>query len=139
VNIEFVAGFAAISDDPKKSIGFYRDTLGLPLEKVEGDYFATGVLGGVKHFGVWPLKDAAKSCFGKDTWPEDIPIPTSTIEYELSDPKAVDDAVEEMKSTGCIFIHEARVEPWGQTVARLLSPEGILVGLSYAPWFHDEQ
>ena len=28
------------------------------------------------------------------------------------------------------FIHEARLEPWGQTVARFMSPEGLLIGLS---------
>jgi hypothetical protein len=26
---------------------------------------------------------------------------------------------------------------WGQTVARLLSHEGSIVGVSYAPWLHD--
>jgi hypothetical protein len=26
-----------------------------------------------------------------------------------------------------------RTEPWGQTVARLLSPEGLIVDVSYAP------
>jgi hypothetical protein len=29
------------------------------------------------------------------------------------------------------------LEPWGQTVARFISPEGVLVGLSYAPWLHE--
>jgi len=27
-----------------------------------------------------------------------------------------------------------KVEPWGQTVTRMLSPEGLLVGLNYTPW-----
>jgi hypothetical protein len=45
-------------------------------------------------------------------------------------------AVEELKRNGQKFLHEARQEPWGQTVARFLSPEGLLVGLSYAPWLH---
>src|SRR5690606_24918512 len=40
-------------------------------------------------------------------------------------------AVEEMKNRGFSFVHEARLEPWGQTVARFVSPEGLLVGLSY--------
>ena len=30
------------------------------------------------------------------------------------------------------------VEPWGQTTARLLSPEGMLVGLSYFEELHDD-
>ena len=27
-----------------------------------------------------------------------------------------------------------RMEPWGQTVTRLLSPEGLLTGLTITPW-----
>ncbi len=42
-----------------------------------------------------------------------------------------------MKAKGQAFIHEARTEAWGQTVARFMSPEGVLIGLSYAPWLHD--
>jgi hypothetical protein len=34
------------------------------------------------------------------------------------------------------MLHEARLEPWGQTVARLLSPEHLVVGISYAPALH---
>ena len=36
------------------------------------------------------------------------------------------------------FVHEARTEPWGQTLARFISPEGLLIGLSYAPWLHQD-
>ena len=43
-----------------------------------------------------------------------------------------------MKAGGQVFIHESRTEPWGQTLARFMSPENILVGLSYAPWLHDQ-
>jgi hypothetical protein len=31
-----------------------------------------------------------------------------------------------------------RREPWGQMVARLQSPEGAIVGISYTPVLHDE-
>ncbi|TIL50823.1 MAG: glyoxalase, partial [Mesorhizobium sp.] len=31
----------------------------------------------------------------------------------------------------------ARTEPWGQTVARVLTIEGAIVGRSYAPWMHE--
>ena len=30
----------------------------------------------------------------------------------------------------------ARTEPWGQTVARLQSSEGAIIGISYAPSMH---
>lgn len=39
-------------------------------------------------------------------------------------------------STGYELLHAAREEPWGQTVARLQSPEGAIVGISYVPSLH---
>jgi hypothetical protein len=27
-----------------------------------------------------------------------------------------------------------RKEPWGQVVSRFLSPEGLLVGVTFTPW-----
>jgi hypothetical protein len=30
------------------------------------------------------------------------------------------------------LLHDARTEPWGQTVARLQSSEGAIIGVSYA-------
>ncbi len=133
-----IAGFAAITKDPSASASLYRDTLGLPLES-HGDYLFMDKFPGAFHFGVWPLKMAALSCFGTERWPSDIPEPSSTIEFELEDASAVSEAVLEMKQKGYHFIHEARTEPWGQTVARFQSPEGVLTGLSYAPWLHEKQ
>ena len=46
-------------------------------------------------------------------------------------------AAEELRSQGFSLLHLAREEPWGQTVARLLSIEGSIVGISYAPSLHD--
>jgi len=80
---------------------------------------------------------AAQSCFGQNEWPGHITEPTVTIEFELRDVAVVEAAVQEMKEKGQEFIHEARLEPWGQTVARFISPECVLVGLSYAPWLHE--
>lgn len=137
MDIVFVAGFAPISPDPQAAASFYRDTLGLPLETVSGDYVAMDGFDGVKHLGVWPLAAAADSCFGQPTWPDDIPIPQGTIEFELADADAVAAAVDELEAAGHRFIHGVRTEPWGQTIARLLGPEGLLVGLCFTPWLHD--
>lgn len=137
MKIVCVAGMAPITRDADASITLYRDTLGLPLEGEE-DYLSVNNFEGVKHFGVWPLHMAAQSCFGKDRWPNDIPEPHATIEFELSDVESVQAAVEEMKMKGQNFVHEARLEPWGQTLARFISPEGLLIGLSYAPWLHEK-
>jgi catechol 2,3-dioxygenase-like lactoylglutathione lyase family enzyme len=136
MKIECIAGFATITKEPAASASLYKDTLGLPLER-QGDYLFVDKFDGANHFGVWPLSLAAQSCFGQEEWPGDVTEPTATIEFELSDIAAVGSAVNEMKEKGYEFVHEARVEPWGQTVARFISPEGVLVGLSYAPWLHE--
>ena len=136
MKIESIAGFAVITKDPKSSKSLYSDAMKLPLKKKD-DYLSMDRFEGANHFGVWPLAMAAQSCFGNDTWPKDIPEPQATLEFELSDLESVQAAVDEMKATGQPFVHEARVEPWGQTIARFVSPEGVLIGLSYAPWLHE--
>lgn len=132
-----IAGFAAITPDTQASHTLYREQLGIWF-KQQDDYIYNDDLPGAHHFGVWPLSQAAQSCFGSDSWPGDLPVPQATVEYELADIAAVEAAVEEMKAAGQTFIHAARTEPWGQTLARFLSPEGLLIGLSYAPWLHDD-
>jgi catechol 2,3-dioxygenase-like lactoylglutathione lyase family enzyme len=136
MKIVAIAGMAPITKDPGASKALYVGTLGLPLEG-EDEYIAMNHFDGAKHFGVWPLHLAAQSCFGTDAWPAGVPEPTATIEFELGDVASVQAAVEEMKAKGHRFVHEARLEPWGQTVARFLSPEGVLIGLSYAPMLHE--
>lgn len=136
MEILFVAGFAAIVPDPPAAASFYRDTLGLPLEPVMGDYLAVDGFGGTRHLGVWPLGDAARSCFGTDRWPDDVPVPQATIDYEVADEAAVAAAAAELVAAGHQLIHDTKTEPWGQTIVRLLGPEGILVGVCFTPWLH---
>ena len=137
MKIEFVASVAVITTDPQASQRLYIDALGLPLKQLDGDYFATEELGGSKHFGVWPLAQAAEACFGKPSWPGDVPRPQLSLEFEVADEEAVAAGAAELRSKGYQLLHDAKTEPWGQTVARLLSPEGAIIGLSYAPPFHE--
>jgi len=137
MRIQSLASVAVVTADPPASRRLYMDTLGLPLTQMGGDYYATGELDGCNHFGVWPLELAAESCFGKPEWPEDIARPQLSVEFELADEQAVADGAAELQAQGYQLLHEAKTEPWGQTVARLLSPEGAIVGLSYAPFLHD--
>ena len=60
-----------------------------------------------------------------------MPVPQATIEFEVDD---VAEAAGELEAKGYRLLHGARTEPWGQTVARLLSPEGLIVGFSYTSW-----
>lgn len=87
MKIVCIAAFAAITKDPAASGRLYRDALGLPLKAMD-DYLSVDNFDGAKHFGVWPLRMVAQSCFGTDTWPADIPGPHATIEFELSDVEA---------------------------------------------------
>ena len=134
MDILFVSGFSPIAPDPEASGAFYRDTLGLPLEVVSGDYVAVDGFDGARHLGVWPLADAARSCFGTDTWPADLPVPQATIEFEVLDVEA---AAAELEAAGHQLVHGARTEPWGQVIARLVGPEGLLVGVCFTPWHHE--
>jgi catechol 2,3-dioxygenase-like lactoylglutathione lyase family enzyme len=64
VDIKFIASVGVIAADPRKSRELYVDALGLPLEASEGDdYFHSERIDGSKHFGVWPLSQAAQACF----------------------------------------------------------------------------
>ena len=135
MDILFVSGFGVISTDVPAGQAFYRDTLGLPLETVNGDYIAVDGFDGAKHLGIWPIADAAQSCFGEPTWPADVPIPQASIEFEVLDVEA---AAAELVEAGHTLIHDARTEPWGQVIARLLGPEGLLVGICFTPWHHTD-
>ncbi len=128
MRVLFVAGFSPVVQDMTASKKLYVDVLSLPLE---GDYPSSGRIDGVKHFGLWSLQEAAKACFGKDHWPADILIPQANIEFDVDDVEA---AAAELERRGYELLHHAKKEPWGQRICRLLSPEGLLVGLSHTPW-----
>ena len=138
MRILFIAGFAVIAPDAPKSRELYVEALGLPLSAAEGsEYWHSEKVAGSKHFGVWPLSQAAEACFGTPSWPAEVTVPQASVEFEVEDADAVAAAGEELERAGFELLHPARQEPWGQTVARLLSSEGLIVGVSYAPSLHD--
>jgi catechol 2,3-dioxygenase-like lactoylglutathione lyase family enzyme len=137
MQIEFVSGVAVIAPDPAQSRRLYVDTLGLPLTSQGGDYFHSEHIAGTKHFGVWPLSQAAQACFGTEQWPADRAVPQVSVEFDVADPAGVQTAADELAAAGYELLHLARQEPWGQTVARLQSPEGAIVGISYVPSMHE--
>jgi catechol 2,3-dioxygenase-like lactoylglutathione lyase family enzyme len=132
MQVQFVTSIAPIVRDLEASRSFYADALGLGFEGQEGDYVFTHELEGTKHFGLWPLSEAANACFGTTEWPTEIPAPQASIEFEVADVRA---AAAELTAKGYRLIHDARTEPWGQITARLLSPEGLLVAVCYTPAF----
>src|SRR4029450_4590593 len=95
------------------------------------DYYHGERLDGVRHFALWPLALAAESCFGTALWPDRVPAPHSWLEVDVED---VATATQVLKDRGYTLLVDCRKEPWGQTVTRMLSPEGILIGITFTPW-----
>ncbi|MDA8491562.1 VOC family protein [Kluyvera sp. Awk 3] len=140
LNVLFVAGFGPVTRDTQSSKSFYVDALNLPLKHMDGngDYLLTDVdeLNGVKHFALWPLSQAAQSCFGSAIWPDDIPVPQGWIEFEVEN---IDIATDVLQRQGYRLLVANRKEPWGQTVTRMLSPEGLLAGVTITPWLRENR
>ncbi len=134
MKVSFVAGFGPVVSDMTTSNHFYAGDLGLPLEGDE-TYQTTDKVDGVKHFALWPLSAAAESCFGTPTWPQDLPVPQGWVEFDVDD---IAEATAEMQAKGYRLLLADKLEPWGQRVTRLLSPEGLLVGITYTPFLRDE-
>jgi catechol 2,3-dioxygenase-like lactoylglutathione lyase family enzyme len=134
MKVLFVAGFGPIVANMQANQAFYGEVLGLPLEGDES-YLFTHQLDGVKHFALWPLSAAAQSCFGTENWPTDLPVPQGWIEFDVDD---VATATAELENKGYRVLVAAKQEPWGQTVTRLLGPEGLLVGITFTPSLRPE-
>jgi len=130
IKILFIAGFGPIVPHPAESRKLYGDLLGIPFKEEPGQYLHTDALKGANHFALWPLSQAAQSCFGQDSWPEHLPIPQAWLEFDVDD---VEKATAELESHGYQLLVKNKKEPWGQTVTRLLSPEGLLLGVTLTP------
>ena len=139
MDILFITSVAVVTADPPQSRELFMGVLGLPLEGEGDGYYSSGNIAGSKHFGVWPLAEAAQACFGTPQWPAGRVVPQASIEFEVKDADAVAAAGDELQRAGYELVHPARTEPWGQTVARLLTTDGLIVGISYAPVLHGDE
>jgi hypothetical protein len=131
----FIAGFGPIDRNIEESRALYGESLGISFKEEAGGYLYTGALQGAKHFAVWPLAQAAQSCFGTDSWPESIPVPQAWLEFEVQD---VEKATAHLESRGYRMLIRNKKEPWGQTVSRFLSPEGLLVAVTFTPLLREQ-
>jgi catechol 2,3-dioxygenase-like lactoylglutathione lyase family enzyme len=134
MKVLFIAGFGPIASDISRSRQLYEEALGIRFKVEEGDYLHTEEVKGAQSFAVWPLAQAAESCFGDDTWPPDVPAPQAWLEFDVDD---VEEATRELEARGYRLLVRNRTEPWGQVVTRLISPEGLLVGVTLTPWMRE--
>jgi hypothetical protein len=133
--ILFIAGFGPIVRDGGESAKLYGKTLGISFKEEDSGYFHTEALKGANTFALWPLSHAAQSCFGRDSWPNDVPVPQAWLEFDVDD---VEKVTAHLESRGCRMLVKNKEEPWGQTVSRFLSPEGLLVGITFTPSMRKE-
>ena len=127
----FIAGFGPIVRDTAASRKLYGEALGISFKEETGGYLHTGDLQGAKEFALWPLSQAAQSCFGKDSWPSSVATPQAWLEFDVED---VEKTTAELEARGYQMLVRNKKEPWGQTVSRFISPEGLLVGITFTPW-----
>jgi hypothetical protein len=138
VKVSFIAGFGPIVRDVGNSRTFWGEGgLGLELAEIAPDYYGVDDVG-VRAFALWPLSQAAENTFSSPDWPAELPVPQAWIELDVESAEAVSEAAAELQAGGHRLLREARQEPWKQTTARLLSPEGLLVGVTFTPWMHGE-
>ena len=130
IKVLFIAGFGPIVREPDASRKLYNQILGIGFKEEDGGYLHTEALNGAKTFALWPLSQAAQSCFGKDSWPSEIPAPQAWLEFDVD---SVEKATKELESHGHRMLVKNKKEPWGQTVSRFITPEGLLVGITFTP------
>jgi hypothetical protein len=84
IKVLFVAGFGPIVRHTTASRKLYQDTFDIPFKEEKDGYLHTEALHGVKSFALWPLSQAAQSCFGTDSWPGEIPVPQAWLEFDVA-------------------------------------------------------
>jgi hypothetical protein len=134
VEVRFIAGFGPIVRDASLSRKLYADDLAISFKEEAGGYLHSEALEGAKTFALWPLSQAAQSCFGRDDWPDDTPAPQAWLEFEVDD---VEQATICLEQRGHRVLVRNKREPWGQIVSRFLSPEGLLTALTFTPALRD--
>jgi catechol 2,3-dioxygenase-like lactoylglutathione lyase family enzyme len=136
IKVQFIAGFGPVVRDAPASHRLYRQVLGIQFNEEAGNYLHTEALKGANTFALWPLSQAAQSCFGTDQWPAAVPPPQAWLEFDVDN---VERATAVLETKGYRLLVKNRKEPWGQTVSRILSPEGLLLGLTFTPSMRDEK
>jgi hypothetical protein len=109
VKILFVAGFGPIVRDKGENRKLYPEVLDIQFREESGGYLHTEALQGAKTLALWPLSQAAQSCFGKDRWPDGIPVPQAWLGFDVDN---VEEATGELESRGYRMLIKNKKEPW---------------------------
>src|SRR5258708_12229923 len=108
MKVLFIDGFGPIAADVSESRKLYQDALGISFKVEEGDYLHTEEVEGARAFAIWPLNQAAESCFGTDVWPQDVPRPQAWLEFDVED---IDEATRELERRRSNPLPTTRTDP----------------------------
>ncbi len=110
IKVLFIAGFGPIVREATTSRKLYSQVLGISFKEEKDGYLHTEALKGAKSFALWPLSQAAQSCFGKDSWPDEIPPPQAWLELDVD---SVEKATAQLESRGYRMLVKNRKETLG--------------------------
>ena len=110
IRILFIAGLGPIVRDADASRALYAKALNIPFKEESGGYLHTNALQGANEFALWPLSQAAESCFGSTAWPDSLPAPHAWLEFDV---ESVESATAELESMGYRMLIKNKKEPWG--------------------------
>jgi hypothetical protein len=126
----FVAGFGSIVREREASRHFYGDDLGTRLDAEADGYLHTEGLAGGKDLRALAARASGGAVLRRPTVARTRPRPARLARVRRGRSGGRDVGATHQ---GVCPLGRARVEPWGQTVTRLLAPEGILVGVTHTP------
>jgi hypothetical protein len=72
----------------------------------------------------------------RETWPDEIPAPQAWLEFDVD---SVERATTALAASGYRMLVKNKKEPWGRIVSRFLSPEGLLLGITFTPSMREER
>jgi catechol 2,3-dioxygenase-like lactoylglutathione lyase family enzyme len=122
-------------DDLEKSLGFYRDGLGLETEGIVGGEFQHGAVvffelaAGVK-LALWPRKSIAH----ETGLPLGAASPTEfTIGHNVGSRAEVDAVMEEARTAGAVIVKPAHETFWGGYAGYFLDPDRHVWEVAWNP------
>ena len=87
IKVLFIAGFGPIVPDATASRKLYSQMLGINFKQEVGGYLHTEALRGANTFALWPLSQAAQSCFGEEICPRRFLYPKPGSSWTLTTSK----------------------------------------------------
>jgi lactoylglutathione lyase len=112
--------------DLERSIGFYRDVIGLPF-KFSNESYAEFATEGAK-FALF-ARGHLPELIGREVPPDPAPWPQGEVAFFVDD---VDAEHERLVRSGVTILAPPRERPWGERTLHIADPDGYVVELTRA-------